>query len=372
MTSFPPLEKVAEAWGLGKVRLHKLPYGHRMQCLVEAPKGEWFVLKQVREKMPMPKLQEILVTLQTMAKHQDMHFIAYPLLLKEKEKAVILEWQGKNFYLVPFIKGRRPSYRKVKDVEIVMRTLGLLHRMGEEVSRSLVQKDLGPPSENLWTEFNSNIDKYKRVLAQLETLNKRKWWSYPVQWKRKGFEEQLQLAESIMRSGRRNGDTLNEKSIQKKRFDFLKGPFSDVCLTMCHGDTHENNYLLSTNTPSAGSTSKEGVTCYLIDVESFKPDFAVIDMVAPLHYLGFYTRWKEQDQQRALQAYERERPLTQMERIFLCANLALPFHWLRAMRSFLKQQGKWKDTGTWRKFFRTMLWARKHRGFAESMRKRLL
>lgn len=332
-TPFPPKDIIARAWRLGVENVAPMGGGHGSQALVKTQGGRALVLKEFRRIELAHDQAEAVLGAVARAAARDGIDTAAP-LPQRGDRDFLLEWDDRRFYLTNFIDGVRPSFKRVEDVAAALRALGRLHRTAGGLGRELAGAMGWPASLNLGVICADAVDAYRIVMA---VLGRRENGAGLRRLARGMDRVEAQVAAAC---------DLAPQSVERG---------STVPVALCHGDTHENNFLvLEALVADAGGEGEPLHRAALIDVESFEPRAAVEDLIVPLQYLGFFTRWKAAGMRRALAAYERERPLAAVERVFLAAQLTLPRHWLRATQSLLKKGGSLRDIRTWLKRRRSL------------------
>jgi Ser/Thr protein kinase RdoA (MazF antagonist) len=262
---------------------------------------------------------------------QEIH-VSAPLSMKENAQ-YLFEWNERHFYLMRYVEGERISFKNLNDVACVLGELATLHRYGREAGKFLSSKLNLPETISLLEPF----EKYANLV-----------------------EEAARMVNDF------NGNTIASK--------LLKGPLDDALLqikrsreiiaeaieegfdfqrtrTLCHGDSHENNYLML-NKNSKHSQESGQKCCYLLDIESFNAMSGVVDIVVPLHALGFYSRWSQDVLEQAIKAYIQKRRLSAGEWKYLLAKLMLPRLWFRSTHSLLKRNGQLHHMELWLKWYR--------------------
>lgn len=335
---FPPGDVVAREWRLGVEAVAPMPGGHGQQALVRLGGGRAVVLKRLRLELLAPtKAEAILGAVAAIAREEGVD-VAAP-LPRRGEREFLLEWNGRLFYVMRFVDGVRPSFKRVEDVAAVMRALGKLHRAGEKIWSGGRRPAGWPAAEDLGAQFHKTFDtRYENWLGLMSGPAAGLGMRLAV----RGVERAAAQAEEARARAPRAGD---RKAI--------------VPTVLRHGDTHENNFLVLESRMEGGAAhaAEGGEPLHRVahlDVESFQVGAAVEDLVVPLHYLGYFSRWRPAALGQALAAYESERALGPAERAFLEAHLLLPRHWLRAMKSVLKKGAGLRDVKGWLKRRRSL------------------
>jgi len=299
---------VEEAW---QIRITSYATIHRSCKLIESHDQKRYILKQIRLKHianaaaegagqvdAYAPMEDKLRTIVETCKHADLPPIAVPLPLKQAENRFILRWERWGYHLTEFVDGRRPSVRRLGDAVSICDSLGRLHRAGLGLASGFQRA-----TRDLVTTLADDLSSFKKLDERLENLPRglRKW----LMRRRRGqIQELLSMAAEVAgweRSGREQ-------------------------LTICHGDTHENNYLLV--------PTKE---CCILDVESFCCSSAAIDLSVPLIYHSYYAKYSPKNLAQILACYESRNTLKECERIFLWVQLILPHAWRQACVRYLKR-----------------------------------
>jgi Ser/Thr protein kinase RdoA (MazF antagonist) len=117
-----------------------------------------------------------------------------------------------------------------------------------------------------------------------------------------------------------------------------RGVESDFRQTLLHGDSCAGNFVFS----ECRGQSKERVEkCAILDVETFKRGSRAQDLIVPFSIHCAHGGFQRAHVERLLSSYEGEHPLSEGERDYLYAHLALPRHWLRIARRLLKGSRAW-------------------------------
>ncbi|GAB4314152.1 MAG: hypothetical protein Kow0059_05750 [Candidatus Sumerlaeia bacterium] len=339
---FPPPEVVARAWRVNVERLGRLAGGHGAQALVHTDGGRALVLKQVRRRdLPAEGLEAVLEAAWR-AGHEHGAVLAAP-LPQRGNSGFVLEWEGRRYYLTRFVEGERPSFRRAADVAAVAGALGRFHRTAGGLGPALAARLGLPERRDLRALCEGALDRHERLVEAIAALPRRRPGARLLGAGLPAVREHLagiRAAPVVSRllSGSRSGDRGGGGGGR------VPAAGASVPVVLGHGDTHENNFLLG----PAGA----GRACALLDVESLEPRAGAEDLVVPLHYLGFYTRWAPEGLRRSLAAYEAERPLPAAERACLAFHLLLPRHWYRAARSLVKRNAALSDVRAWLKWRR--------------------
>lgn len=340
---FPPGDVVAKEWRLGVEGMAPMGGGHGAQALVRLEGGRAVVLKRLRRESlnKNPDAAEAILGAVAAVAQAEGVDVAAP-LARRGDRDFLLEWDGKLFYLMRFVDGARPSFRRVEDVAAVMGALGRLHRAGARLADAARRTAGGQtpgasgPTTDLGVMFQRTLDaRYENWVGVIMGPAAGLGMRLAV----RGAARAVALIEEARTLAPQAGTT------------GARGPAG-----LCHGDTHENNFLIlearvagsgAAKNGGAGAGSEALHRAAHLDVESFEWDALAADLVVPLHYLGYFSRWNADALRRALAAYERERPLEEPERKYIAAQLMLPRHWQRAMKSILKKGAMWRDMSAW-------------------------
>ncbi|MCE5230683.1 phosphotransferase [bacterium] len=339
---FPDAEMIARAWGFDKVTVVPMRLHHGAQVVIRPSAGPEWVLKHCRvEGMNERRLEATLAALDAAGARLDPCFI--PTVRRMTDGRRVLDFNGNLFYVMALVDGRRPTYRRERELAPVLSALGKLHAHGEgaaaELSRALGQP-LSVSVESLWRE-------------QME------WFEW--------LDSKLsRRTEDLTPTGRffaaRHGAFAE---LAKQADDWLRGRLGKLKRVQCplvlaHGDSYENNYLLAKDSSRMP---------WLLDLESVELRPVVTDLTVPLVTYGMTHRWPADGLRRMLDVYERERTLLPVERDLLLANLMFPRQWTRSMHCLVRRRPRQRmDWGTLRNLTACMLALPSYRRFIDQIK----
>ncbi len=312
-TFFPRREEIEREWGLALGGVEPLRVGHGAQLLLRADDGAEWILKRCRVKgLGVRRLEATLAALERLRPGFEPELL--PRIHPCRDGRHVHEREGHCFYVMARVAGRRPSYRRELDVAAVLSAQGRLHERGAEAGLTLA-RELNEPAaislDALWREPMAKLAALEDRLAEARAVGLPATCRFFAA--RQGAMVELAArAEAYLRA--RVGDLST----------------ATLPVTLIHGDSHENNYLL-VERPSAGT--------WMIDLESSMTWPAVTDLVVPLGEFGQRRGWAIAPLRRLLAAYEQHRPLSPAERALLGAMLIFPRQWLRSMSSLVRRGG---------------------------------
>jgi len=322
----PALDLVAKQWGIKELR-HVSACHHAVRIL-ETDEGARVAFKQVKSNVwekdagqkdideTVAKINRRLGVVDRMRQIPGVPEIAAPFPFPDNPDQFVLMWEGHGYCLMPFIEGRRPSYRRLADLKPVLRALARFLKAGLE--NASLRSSLGTPTAkpSLGDIFATELAQYKKTLTRIEEFNRGRLLKKALRSKQDLAEELIALGQAVLQRGG-NGD---------------------YQVTILHGDTFRSNFLF---TQSSGPSNGRDEKCAILDVETVRRGSRAEDLIDPFAIHCAHRGFQRKDVENLLTAYETEYPLSESERDYIYARLILPRHWLRIMHRLLKGSRVW-------------------------------
>lgn len=330
---FPSPETVAQAWGWPKVRLRPFDLGHGAQRLLIDPEGGQWILKHSRaEGVTGAMLRDVLELIAGLG--DEIAPAMFPEMRPLAGGGHVLVRDDAFFYLMRRAGGRRPSFRSVEHTRRAVEALAGYHRGAAGAAGALREAaglEAQQPAAVQWENSRESFEKLERRLDGKGAL---------LGWPASRF---VRRHESMRWFYERSG--------------VLAAAAGDLPVTLTHGDTHANNFLIDDG------------RIWLLDAESYGWRPPVMDLAVPFSYCVRSRGWRPGVFESLLETYEAIRPLCDDERRLLAAWLVFPRQWTRAMLKLVGRGGRF-DAGTLRNLAEASWGSRAHRRFAEYALKR--
>jgi Ser/Thr protein kinase RdoA (MazF antagonist) len=207
----------------------------------------------------------------------------------------------------------------------ILEALGTLYRAEREFLDAHPEfKDLDPP-HTLRERMIDDLRTYRKLLDRIDVPPDRRAVWRLLRLARRRLRRLVDLSSALIESV----------------------PDEAVGVTICHGDSHENNYIIREELQ--GRKAAPGGCC-MIDLESVAVGPAIEDLIVPLWGLVRYTRCRRTLLFEALGVYAGRNALTEGERRFLPAHLILPRVWHRAIIRMLRKNRSWANPKSLQRF----------------------
>lgn len=338
---FPDAATIAKAWKFEGVSVVPLRAHHGAQVIVRPADGCDWVLKHCRvEGMNPARLEATLAALDAAGARLSPNFIPAIRPLADGRRA--LEFEGRLYYVMALVEGRRPSYRREREIAPVLSALGKLHAGGADAAAGL-----------------------GRALGEPLTISLESFWRAQMEWFEWLDHKLSRRGEDLTRGGQffanRHGAFAE---LAAAADSYLRGKLGDLARVQCplvlaHGDSYENNYMLA----------RDSELPWLLDLESVALRPGASDLCVPLVIFGNTHRWSADRLRRVLDVYERERTLPDVERELLRAMLIFPRQWTRSMHALVRRRPKQRlDWGTLRNLAACLLALPAHKRFADKVK----
>ncbi|MEN6627032.1 MAG: hypothetical protein ABFD69_12475 [Candidatus Sumerlaeia bacterium] len=339
---FPDAETIRNTWGFGALTVEPMRKHHGAQVVLRPADGGAWVLKHCRvDGMSRHKLDATLVALESAGARLDPSFV--PVIRPVADGRHVLKHNKQLYYVMALVEGRRPSFRREREVAAVLAALGRLHARGHEAAAKLGRSLKEPLTQSVSTIWHGQVESFE-------------WLSSKISRRGEGLTAAGRLFAD------RNG-AFAELAIEADAY--LHAQVGDVTEAQCslvlaHGDSYENNYMLAKDSDAMP---------WLLDLESVSLKPAPSDLVVPLATFGLAHRWNPDKLRRLIDVYEKERRLDPVERALLRAMLMFPRQWTRSMHCLVRRREQQKlDWGTMRNLTNCILALPAHRRLVEEIK----
>lgn len=337
---FPDAATIGAAWGLHGVAVEPLRAHHGAQVVVRSSADRPWVLKHCRvEGLDRARLEATLAALAAVGASLHPNFI--PAIRPLGDGRRVLEFEGRLYYLMALVEGRRPSYRRERELVPVLSALGKLHAGGGEAAAAL-----------------------GRALGEPLAIPVASFWRTQMEWFEWLDSKLLRRTGDLTAAGRffaRRHGAFAELAAAADAY--LKEKLGDLARASCplvlaHGDSYENNYMLA----------RDSALPWLLDLESVALRPGATDLCVPLVTYGNTHRWSADGLRRMIDVYERERTLPEVEQALLRAMLIFPRQWTRSMHALVRRRPRQRlDWGTLRNLTACLMVLPAHRRFVKAV-----
>lgn len=321
---FPSAEEISQQWDIAIFGTQPIAIQHHAQQLVIARDRTRWYLKACSKAKTSPSRLEC--GLEWFASIDQSDHCRIPCLARLEDGRIVFEQGNYLYYMMREVRGTRPNFTRFKDVSEVILALAELHcRARENRHWESIWTDSGPNDNPLLIPVEARKRTIEKLQKELGTVQ-------PKGLLLRCFVSELPQAMSdFERSQRMVHHWLAHHSDKSRPI-------------LTHGDSHENNYLLSNH----------GV--FLLDLESFKQRLSIQDLVVPLSIFGTQNGWPVEAIERLRRSYEEINPMTPGERCLLGSLLIFPRRWCRCMSWLLRE-----DRSFHWSIFRHFIKIRRHR-----------
>lgn len=232
-------------------------------------------------------------------------------ILASKEGALVVKDDDLNsYYLKEYREGKECNIREYQDSSRVVEEMAKLHG-AMELPEFVQEKNIRPYS--LPEEFEKHNRELRRVKKYLKAKRQKSEFEYFLY---QNFDLYLQKAEEILEEVKRYSEVFEKETL------FNSG-------SICHGDFQHHNALFA----------EGGV--FFINFEKYILDNPMRDLSLFFRKMMEKNNWREELGQYILQSYQKQKPLSENDRIQLYYRLSYPEKFWKIVNFYYNSSKVW-------------------------------
>ena len=232
-------------------------------------------------------------------------------ILPSKEGSLLVKDEDLNsYYLKEYREGKECNIREYQDSSRVVEEMAKLHG-AMKLPEFVKEKNVKPYS--LPEEFEKHNRELRRVKKYLKTKRQKSEFEYFLY---QNFDVFLQKAEQILEEMKQHSQVFDKETLLKEG-------------TICHGDFQHHNALFV----------QDGI--FFMNFEKYILDSPMRDLSLFFRKMMEKNNWREELGQHIFQSYEKQKPLSENDKIQLYYRLSYPEKFWKIVNFYCNSPKVW-------------------------------
>ena len=232
-------------------------------------------------------------------------------IMTSKEGSLLVKDEDLNsYYLKEYREGKECNIREYQDTSRVAEEMARLHE-AMKLPEFVREKNINPYS--LPEEFEKHNRELRRVKKYLKTKRQKNEFEYFLY---QNYDVFLEKAERILEEMKQYSPIFDKEALLKKG-------------TVCHGDFQHHNALFT----------RDGI--FFINFEKYILDSPIRDLSLFFRKMMEKNNWREELGQQILQSYQKQKSLSENDRIQLYYRLSYPEKFWKIVNFYYNSSKVW-------------------------------